>query len=101
MSNALKDKVVIITGSSMGIGKNTAELFCRQGAKVVLNARNKEKLEITGNEFRKNGYDVLCVSGDISRTEDCKLLIDSCLIHYGRIDILISRPSKSHFSFSC
>ncbi|HET9052635.1 MAG TPA: SDR family NAD(P)-dependent oxidoreductase, partial [Cyclobacteriaceae bacterium] len=51
-----KDKVAIVTGSGMGIGKATALELCAQGAKVVLNGRNPERLEKSLAEFKEKGY---------------------------------------------
>lgn len=67
---AIKNKVVIITGASSGIGKATALLLAESGAKIVLAARNQEKLEKVVNEIKeKNGEAVYKVT-DVSKRED-------------------------------
>lgn len=92
---AFKDKVAIITGSSMGIGKATANLLAEQGAKIVLNGRTAERLEQTAASFKSSGYDVLAVQADMSKVEDCQKLIDNTIKHYGRLDILINNAGMS------
>ena len=67
---SIKNKVVIITGASSGIGKATALLLAESGAKVVLAARNQEKLEKAINEIKeKNGEAVYKVT-DVSKREE-------------------------------
>lgn len=90
-----KDKVAIVTGSGMGIGKATALELCKQGAKVVLNGRNPERLQKTFTEFKEYGYDVIAVPCDITRTEDCENLINKTLSAYGKLDVLITNASVS------
>lgn len=92
-SERFKGKVAIITGSSQGIGKATAEVLCSQGAKVVLNGRNVEKLRRTENEFLEKGFEVIALAGDITRVDDSQQLIDQTLARFGRIDILINNGS--------
>lgn len=90
-----KDKVAIVTGSGMGIGKATALELCALGAKVVLNGRNPERLEKSFNEFKEKGYDVLAVSCDITHAQDCERLVNKTLEAYGKIDVLITNASVS------
>lgn len=90
-----KDKVAVITGSSMGIGKATAMELARNGTKVVLNGRNKERLEKAKNELLSKGYEVIAVQGDVSAFEDCQKLIKEAVSQFGRIDILINNAGKS------
>jgi short-subunit dehydrogenase len=88
-------KVVVVTGSSMGIGKAVARMFAAKKAKVVLNGRNRQRLEAIVNEFKQCGYDVYGVSGDISNEGDCERLIKETIEQYGRIDILIKNAGVS------
>jgi short-subunit dehydrogenase len=92
-STEFKGKVAIITGSSQGIGKATAIALCKQGASVVLNGRNTEKLYHTEAELRRMGYTVHAVQGDITSIEDCQRLVNETLVHFGRLDILINNGS--------
>lgn len=85
----MKDKVVIITGGSSGIGLACAREFSRQGAHVVISGRDAHKL----NAVAEPG--MLVVAGDVSREEDCKLLIAETIKQFGRIDILINNAGIS------
>ncbi len=85
-----KDKVVIITGSSMGIGKKLAFEIGNKGGKIVLDARNKERLTTIERELYKAGVDVISFAGDISKNEDCVALCKFTISNFKRIDILIN-----------
>jgi len=93
--NKLQDKVVIITGSSMGIGKVMAQQILEQGAKVVLNARNEKRLQATYDFFKTKGYPVIAQAGDVSKTEDCQALIDAAVSAFGQIDVLVNNAGIS------
>jgi short-subunit dehydrogenase len=91
----MKDKVAIVTGSSMGIGKAIAQELAQNGAKVILNGRDQEKLYGTETAFLLNGHDVTAVAADVSRSDQCKYLINETLKAYGKIDILINNAGES------
>jgi short-subunit dehydrogenase len=91
----LKDKIVIITGASSGIGKALAEKFAREGSSVVLAARNMEKLQGLEQSLKAAGVEVLSVVTDVSEREDCRKLIDATVDRFGRIDILINNAGIS------
>ncbi len=93
--NFFKDKVVIITGSRMGIGKTLAIKLGELGANVVINARNAEGLNKTIQELTDKGYEVIAVSGDVSKIDDCEKLINETVKKYGRIDVLINNAGLS------
>lgn len=95
MSHSFKDKVAIITGSSRGIGKAVALALANEGAKVVINARSQDKLQITDTEFKNMGYDSLAIAGDVSNFTFCERLVKETLGKYGRIDILINNAGLS------
>lgn len=86
----LKDKVAIITGGSLGIGKATAVLFAKEGAKVVITGRTEKSLEEAAAEARKEGADVEYLVSDVSNEEDCKKAVDHTVGKYGRLDILFN-----------
>ena len=88
-----KDKVIIITGSSKGIGKVTAQEFCKKGAIVVLNGRDPISLQKTVDELNFQGYRVIGVPGDTTNIKDCENLIQTCINEYGKLDILINNAS--------
>lgn len=87
-----KDKVVIITGASSGIGLASARLFGSLGAKVVMAARSYEKLLTLAPSV---GKEVLCVRADVSVESECKALIDKTVEKFGGIDILVNNAGLS------
>ena len=95
MNKLLTNKVSLVSGSSMGIGKAIALELLKQGAKVVLNGRDKERLELTKNEFKDKGYEVTAVNADIRNAEQCKFLISETIKSYGRLDTLVNNAGLS------
>ena len=91
----MKGKVAIITGSSQGIGKTLAVELAKKGAKVVLNGRNGDRLNVTHQSLLAQGFDMVAVQGDISNHADCQKLINSTIEHYGKIDILVNNAGLS------
>jgi len=88
-------KVIIITGSSMGIGKSLANLLGKNHARLVINGRNQEKLLATEKELKDQGYEVISFAGDVTREMDCKNLVDITLRHFGQIDVLVNNAGVS------
>lgn len=85
-----KEKVVIITGSSAGIGKQLAtELACK-GAIPVLNGRNSQKLQRTIDDLESSGFRVSGIPGDVSVYADCEQIVDFAWQSFGRIDVLVN-----------
>jgi short-subunit dehydrogenase len=91
----MKNKVIIITGASSGIGKACAEKFGTKGAKVVLAARNIENLNEAATQLQKSNIDVLAVQCDVSKKEDCEKLIKETINKYGQIDVLVNNAGIS------
>ncbi len=91
----MKDKVVIITGASSGIGEALAKRFASLGAKVVIAARNIEKLNKLADELHQDTKDVLPVKTDVSKEADCRNLINETVIKFGGIDVLINNAGIS------
>lgn len=88
--NRLDGKVAIITGGNSGVGKATALLFAKEGAKVVISARREAQLEEVAAEIRAAGGEVLPVVTDISKPEDAKNLVAKTLEKYGKLDVLVN-----------
>ncbi len=86
----LKGKTAIITGSSMGIGKAIAYRLAIEGANIIVNGRNEEKLLATTASLRNPGFETSAFQGDVTNPETCKKLVDFALEKYGGIDILIN-----------
>ena len=92
----LKNKTVIITGASSGIGKACAEEFARRGANLVLGARQYVTLcEITADLETRYGIRAVAVSCDVSREQDCELLVQQAMHTFSRIDVLINNAGVS------
>lgn len=78
-------KVVIITGGSRGIGKATANLFAKEGASVVITAKNNTRLQSAAKELGVIGF-----VGDIRRSDDVENVVKKTLEEFGKIDILVN-----------
>jgi short-subunit dehydrogenase len=88
----MKDKVIVITGASEGIGAVTAEVLARRGAKVVLAARSRDKLSDVAARL---GVDhALAVPTDVSRRADNENLRDQAIARFGRIDVWIANAGR-------
>ncbi len=83
----LKDKVALITGCATGIGRSTALLFSKEGAKVVL-ADISQDAEETAQEIRESGGNAVFVQGDVSVASDAQKMVDTANESYGSINIL-------------
>lgn len=95
MKYSINEKVVVITGSSMGIGKALANLLGHNRAKLVINARNEDRLQAAEKELKNQGYDVFSFAGDITSETECRNLIDATIRHFGRIDVLVNNAGVS------
>ncbi|MGE5683377.1 MAG: SDR family oxidoreductase [Bacillota bacterium] len=87
----IKDKVVIITGSSSGIGLSTARLFSRHGAKLAIAARSEDKLKELANELKG---DIIIIPTDMRDEAAVKNMIAKAYEHFGRIDVLINNAGQ-------
>ena len=95
MHTYFKDKVIIITGASSGIGLATARLFAGMGAKLSLAARSIDRLESLASELTDDRSRILCIKTDVSVEEDCRRLIEETVRRFGKIDILINNAGIS------
>lgn len=91
----MKDRVVIITGASSGIGLACAKEFIRLKAKVTLAARSIEKLKTIASELDPSGNNCLAVKTDVTVELDCKNMINQTVNKFGKIDILVNNAGIS------
>lgn len=90
-----ENKVVIVTGGSSGIGKSIAEAFLREGASVVINGRNESTLREAAKNMSDISTSVFAIAGDVSKEEDCRILIEATVQKFGTIDILVNNAGIS------
>jgi NAD(P)-dependent dehydrogenase (short-subunit alcohol dehydrogenase family) len=86
----LQDKVVVITGSSKGLGRALAHAYVEAGARVVINARGEAALEGARRELEAKGAQAVALAADVTEPGDIARLVDFALTHFGRIDVLIN-----------
>jgi 3-oxoacyl-[acyl-carrier protein] reductase len=84
----LPNKVALVTGAGSGIGKATAELFAREGARLVVVDLNQRDGTATVDTIREAGGEAVYVKADVSSGDDVKAMIAACVGAYGRLDIL-------------
>ena len=90
MTEGIKDKIVVVTGASSGLGEATARLLSAQGATVVLGARRADRLQSLAKDLEARGGKALALGTDVTRREQVKALVDSAVQTYGRIDVMIN-----------
>lgn len=82
--------MVLITGSTRGIGRNTAERFLQEGAKVVITSRNKDFIDETLDAFKEYGDYVYGIKVDVTNAESVKSMFDEIINVFGTIDVLVN-----------
>ena len=88
----LKDKIILVTGGSKGIGKGIAKVFLNEGAKVIICARNGKELKSTENELKNDGH-ISSLTADLTNTNDITLIRDYISKNHGKLDILVNNAS--------
>jgi len=86
----IKEKVVVITGASSGLGEATARLLSAEGATVVLGARRVERLKSLAEELNAKGGKALAVTTNVTDRQQVKKLVDTAVEKFGRIDVMIN-----------
>jgi len=88
----LKDKIILVTGGSKGIGKGISKVFLDEGANVIICARNEEELKVAENEL-KNEAHISSLRADLTNANDITLIRDYISKKYGKLDILVNNAS--------
>lgn len=86
----LKDRVALVTGAGRGIGEATAELFAKEGAKVVVQDLNQEDAERVAARIRESGGDAVVSVGDVTKNGDCEAAVGRAKSEFGALHILIN-----------
>jgi len=86
----IADKVVVITGASSGLGASTAKLLARHGAKVVLGARRKDRIDAVVQEIAAAGGTAIGCAADVTKRADVEALIQGAVDRFGRVDVLVN-----------
>ncbi|WP_373755751.1 SDR family NAD(P)-dependent oxidoreductase, partial [Jeotgalibaca porci] len=89
----LNDKVAIVTGAAMGMGKSTAELFAKAGAKVIVADYNVEQGQAAADEIKANGGEATFIKVDVSIEEEVKNLVEKTVETYGRLDVAVNNAA--------
>ncbi|MEZ2441205.1 SDR family oxidoreductase [Chitinophaga sp. RCC_12] len=89
--STLKDKIILVTGSSRGIGATIARQLAAAGAKVIVNyAGGKDAAQQVVADIKQQGGDAIALQADVSKSDEVKALFDAAIAHYGRIDVLVN-----------
>lgn len=87
----LNEKVIIVTGASRGIGAEVARSLAAAGATIIVNyAGSKDAAHQVAADIQSGGGKALVVQADVSKAADVKVLFDTAISHYGRVDVLVN-----------
>ncbi len=90
MTEAIRDKVVVITGASSGLGEATARLLSAEGARVVLGARRTDRLKLLVDDLTARDGKAIAFTTDVTHREQVKSLVDAAVQTFGRIDVMLN-----------
>ena len=96
-SGRLAGKVAIVTGGDSGIGRATAVLFAREGAKVAIAyLEEHDDAHITADAIEQEGSEVLTFAGDLGDPEVAKKLVEETIAKWGQLDVLVNNAGEQH-----
>lgn len=90
MQENILDKVVVITGSSSGLGEATARYLSERGAKIVLGARRKDRLDVIVKDITAYNGQAIAVKTDVTVRDDVEALVTAAIEKFGKVDVLIN-----------
>jgi short-subunit dehydrogenase len=96
----VREKVMIVTGASEGIGLQTARLLSGAGARLALAARSAEKLRTLAAELGRPGADALAIPVDLRREDEARRMVEETFARFGRIDVLINNAGQGMAGFT-
>ncbi len=93
---SLKNRIVIVTGASRGIGRSTALAFAVEGANIVATARSADAIDGLAAEIGAGGAQALAVAADVSLEADISRIVKSTVERFGQIDVLVNNAAVIH-----
>jgi NADP-dependent 3-hydroxy acid dehydrogenase YdfG len=90
MTQGIKDKVVVVTGASSGLGEATARHLAQQGARLVLGARRQDRIQALAEELTGGGSKAVAVTMDVTDRQQVQMLVDTAVESFGRVDVMIN-----------
>ena len=94
----LQDKVAIVTGSTSGMGRATAKLFAKEGAKVVVTGRNEERAKAVVDDIKAAGGEAMYLIGDAADISFCEDIVKKTVEAYGTVDVLVNNAGMLSMS---
>lgn len=95
----LKDKVIVITGASSGIGEATARLLAKEHTKLVLMARREERLQLLAEDIKAAGSEALVLKVDVTDRQAVATAFEKLQEHWGQVDVLINNAGLMPVSY--
>lgn len=89
----MRDRVVLLTGASRGIGRALAATLAEDGCRLVLTARSREPLETLREDLVAAGADVIVMAGDVGDDDGARRMADAALETYGKVDVLVNNAA--------
>ena len=90
-----KDRIVLVTGGSSGLGRMIADGFAAAGAKIVIAARGADAVQKAAAELQAAGSDVLGIQADITQQADVDRLFNEAIARFGKLDVLVNNAGRS------